>query len=766
MTAMVGGGLTALVDSGATSPQLYHGPSLDRRPATGERRLYHAPTMIPERGAGSSCRRRSDRGGQPGSRATASALALALGLTAAPAGAQQPDESPDDAASEGEEDGAGATAAPETIVVVGSRGEIPAAELPLAVSVIELEPLEGARESTNLGEVLDGVPGLVARNRSNFAQDLRLSLRGFGARSPFGIRGVTVVLDGIPLTMPDGQAQVDVVDPSMLSRVEVLRGPAGALYGNGAGGVIYLETPDGGTRPGADAALELGAFGTSKVMVRAAERSGDVSWTFSLSRLDVDGYRARSGVEQTLAHGKAAWQIASSTELRLVATYLDSPVADDPGGLTRAEMRDSPTIASPGSIMFATGESVSQPQIGAVLQTRPSPHDLVDASVYYDARDFTGLVPTRVVELDHTALGASARYLSTRAIAGLPTRLTAGVDAQRMRDRRRNYDNRDGMVVSGAQLRQNEIVLGLGAYGQAHVKPLERLGLLAGGRIDLTRFELDDQYDDDGDQSGSLDQNAATGMAGAIVTPLAGRELDVYGNVAQSVETPTLTELALRPGGEPGLNPDLRVQRATSFEVGARGRQGRLRGELAAFYVRLRGELIPFEDETGRTYYRNAGRSHRTGAEAAALLTLPADLDVRVAYSWLRARFDDSPRDQRDLDGNDIPGIVPHQLSGSLSWRRPDGPFASAELSYMGRTFADDANTARAPSAVLLDATAGYRGQRGSLRYQVHVGVANLLDRRYADNLRLNADAERYFEPGPPIRLFGGLTLGWARAAD
>jgi iron complex outermembrane recepter protein len=433
--------------------------------------------------------------------------------------------------------------------------------------------------------------------------------------------------------------------------------------------------------------------------------------------------------------------------------------AGDAGGLTAEEMRADPSSASPAAIMFATGESVRQPQAGAVFETRPSARDSIEASAYVDGRDFTGSVPTRVVELDHVAFGAGALYRSTHPIAGLPARLTAGLEAQRMRDRRRNFDNEAGTAVGGAILRQTEKVQALGAYGQAHVE-IGRVGLLAGGRYDHTRFELDDQLDGDGDQSGSRGEDTFAGMAGAIVTPRVDVDLDVYANLSQSVETPTMTELAVRPGGAAGLNPDLRAQRATSVEVGARGRRGHLSGELAAFHIRLRDELIPFEDETGRTFYRNAGRSHRTGAEAAAALTLPADLDLRVAYTWLRARFDAAGG--MGLAGNEVPGIAPHQIAASLSWRDRRGPFAAAELSYLHGMFADDANTARADAALLLDATAGYRGQRGPLRYEVHVGVANLLDQVYADNLRLNAGGGRYYEPGPPIRVFAGATLGWA----
>jgi iron complex outermembrane receptor protein len=651
-------------------------------------------------------------------------------------------------------------AAPETIIVTGSRSEIPEPEMPMAVSVVELEPLAAAREGASLGEVLDGVPGLLARNRSNFAQDLRLSVRGFGARGAFGIRGLTILLDGIPLTMPDGQAQIDIVDPDLLSRVEVLRGPAGALYGNGAGGVINLESGGGATRPGGDASVQIGAYATRKLIARVGDRTGPVTWAAGVSRLDSDGYRNRGRVEQTLVHTNAWWRITSSADLRVFATYLDSPVAQDSGGLTREEMRSDPSLAAPNNVMFRTGESVRQPTVGTTLKVRLSPDDVVEGNAHLDSRDFTGAVPFRIVELDHLAGGAGARYRSTRPVAGLPARLTAGVEAQRMSDERVNYENVDGAAMGDAVLRQEERVDAVGAFAQAYLAPSEWLGLLAGARYDHLSFEVTDQL---GDQSGSRGFDTVSTMAGAIVTPRADLDLDIYTNFGQSVESPTTTELAVRPGGGAGLNPDLELQRATSLEVGLRGGHEPVTGELAAFHMWLRDELVPFEDpDTQQTFYRNAGRSHRTGAEAAATVALRQDLALRLAYTWLRARYDDYAPMEMDFSGNAVPGIAPHQVDASVNWRHERGPFASVEASYLRRMFADDANTALAPGHVLVELGAGYRGCSGPLRYQVNVGVANVLDQVYVDNLRLNGGGGRYFEPGMPRRLFAGLTLGWA----
>lgn len=675
------------------------------------------------------------------------ALFIALGLA-----------SPADAEPEPEQD-AEPVAEFETIVI-GSRAAIPEPELPLAVAVREPEAIAGARPGWSVAELFAAIPGVTARNRANFAQDLRLSVRGFGARSAFGIRGVTIVLDGVPLTMADGQAQVDVVDPALIDRLEVLRGPAGALFGNGAGGVVYLETAGGDTRPGADLSLELAAFGTRKLLVRGAERIGDGEVAVALSRLDIDGYRQRARVEQTLAHATARWELPRGIELRAALTYVDAPVAQDSGGLTAAELRADPSAAAPNNLAFATGEAVDQGQVGVSARIPLGAGDAIEARAHHVQRNFEGSVPFRFLTLERDATGGGASYRSTRPLAGIRSRLTAAFEGQHMRDCRASFDNDAGMPGGPASSRHDETVRALAGYGQIHLVPLAGLGLLAGARYDHIRFALDDRLLSDGDQSGARSFDAVSGMAGVIVSPRS--DLHLYGNVAQSFETPTTTELALRPDGAPGLDQDLSAQRATSYELGARADAGRGGAELTAFRMQLSDELVPFEDETGRTFYRNAGRSHRTGVEASLTLDLPGGVGLRVAYAWLRARFDEYEIGGIDAAGNLVPGLPPHRIGAIASWGGARGPFATVDLEYLDGTYADDGNTARASAHTLLDARAGYRGTRGSLRYQLHLGGGNLAGEVYADNLRVNAVGGRYYEPGLPRHLYAGAILGWS----
>lgn len=686
---------------------------------------------------------------------TAPRIALAALALAATTARAQPEEQEDPSdAPEDEEVVSYGT------VVLGARAPLEQSELPLATDVVETEPLSGGAAGVSVAEHLSTTPGVVARNRHNFAQDLRLSVRGFGARTAFGVRGVAVVLDGIPLTMPDGQAQLDVVDPDLLGRVEVLRGPAGALYGNAAGGVLYLESAGGDVRPGADVSLTAGSFGLRKITARAAEQSGDVSWALGASHLRLEGFRERSAAEQSIASGTLDWALAGGA-LRLVAAYVDAPRAEDPGGLTAGELRADPRQAAPNNLAYATGESVDQYQLGATWKQPLGQRESLELSAHHVGRDYTGRIPFRVNQLDRSVAGGALTLRSSRPLRGVPTTLTAAVEGRRMEDQRLTTGSEGGVPTGEVEARQTEDVLALGGYAQAHAMPTEWLGLLAGARYDRVRFRLEDRHLGDGDQSGSLPFDALTGLAGVVVAWSPGAR--VYANVAESFETPTTTELALRPEGGAGLNRDLSPQRARSYELGVRAEHGRASADLATFWMDLSDELVAFEDETGRTFYRNAGASHRVGAEAAVDLSLPGRLSLRVAYAWLRARFDRYEVAGADLAGNAVPGLVPHRIGAAATWDGGQGTFARLETEYLHGTALDDANRARSESYAAVDARIGHRGTGGPLRYELALGLTNLFDALYADNLRVNAFGGRYFEPGAPRSLYLRATVGWAR---
>ncbi|WNG54455.1 TonB-dependent receptor [Archangium gephyra] len=462
-----------------------------------------------------------------------------------------------------------AQTAPGETTVVAPRVPTPLSRTPAAVSVVEREDIQEGRATLGLHESLVGVPGLVTQSRNNAAQDLRLSIRGFGARSAFGIRGITVLVDGFPETLPDGQSNVDSVDMGSAERVEVLRGLASSLYGNAAGGVVSITTEEGPDRPFVEARTVNGDNGLWKLNVKGGGKSGDVRWMVGASRLAQQGWRSLSGTEQVLLNGKVGWTPDGSSEWKAVLSLVDAPEAGDAGGLTRAEVEDDPQQASPLNAQYRAGESVQQGRLGLTYRRRLGEAHEVEASGFLALRRFQNALPQTVVAFDRAFNGVSLRYGNRAPLLGLRSRFTVGAEVQSQADRRKNFDNTEGQPGNVLQLDQDEGVLGLGVFAQEEWELRERLTLVAGARYDVSRYTVGDFLKEDGDGTGTRTFQQPTGRLGLIWAPRA--EVSVFASATQSFEAPTTTELAVPAGTGGGLSRDLKPQRSNGVELGARG---------------------------------------------------------------------------------------------------------------------------------------------------------------------------------------------------
>jgi iron complex outermembrane receptor protein len=455
----------------------------------------------------------------------------------------------------------------EPVVVTAPRVATPLTQVPAAISVVEQNDVQQGQPTVGLDESLVRVPGVFLQNRFNFAQDLRVSIRGFGARAAFGIRGIRILVDGIPETLPDGQSQVDSLDLGSVQRVEVLRGPTSALYGNASGGVINMVTEDGPARPFVEARTTHGAFGLWKMQLKSGGQIGPLNYLFNASRLELDGFRDHSRTESVVFNGKLRLDIDQASDLTALINVVDSPRADDPGGLTRAEAASDPRQAAPNNRRFRAGEEVTQGRFGLVYRREfLRLHDL-EVIGYYTGRQFRGVLPTPptgvAVEFDRSVLGGGVKYGYRGSILGHRNRLTVGVDVQHQDDRRRNFNAVNGQPGETVLLLQDERVTNVGPYVQEEFGILDNLTLVLGGRYDNVRFTVDDFRTSDGDDSGSLTFEQLTGRAGLLyrLRP----EINLYATIAQSFETPTTTELVNRPGGRGGFNPDIEPQKAINY---------------------------------------------------------------------------------------------------------------------------------------------------------------------------------------------------------
>lgn len=649
----------------------------------------------------------------------------------------------------------------DPLLVTAPRVPTSLLHVPAAISVVEQSDVQQGRPTIGLDEALGRVPGVFAQNRFNFAQDLRLSIRGFGARSAFGIRGIKILVDGIPETLPDGQSQVDSLDLGSVRRLEVLRGPISALYGNASGGVISIVTEDGPSAPFVEARTTHGDFGLWKMQMKSGAQVGPLNYLVNVSRLEINGFREQSRAESVVFNSKLRLDIDDASTLTALINVVEAPQADDPGGLTQQEVTANRRQAAPNNRLFKAGEEVTQGRVGLVYRREfLRLHDL-EVTGYYTGREFRNALPFRVVEFDRSVFGGGVKYGYRGRLFEHDNRLTVGLDVQHMDDRRRNFDNVGGQPGQTLLLFQDERVTTIGPYIQEEFSLLDHLTLVLGGRYDNVRFATRDFLTADGDDTGARTFSQLTGRVGLVYSPLPA--LNLYVNVAQSFETPTTTELVNRPGGGGGINSEIDPQRATNYEIGIKGQAPlHLTYELALFYIALQDELIRFSDATGRDFFRNAGESARYGVEFALSVEPLEGLRASLAYTYLHATFQEFVKAGRNLQGRKVPGIAPHQVYGEVLYRHARGFYGGIEVLYVSTFFVDDENTVKNVASTVANLRLGYEHRFDNWRLGPFFGVQNLFDEAYNNNVRINADGGRFFEPAPGVNVYGGLTVAYS----
>ncbi|PON17152.1 TonB-dependent receptor [Candidatus Entotheonella serta] len=645
------------------------------------------------------------------------------------------------------------------IVVTAPRVETSITDVPAAISVVGTEDIQLGQPTLGLDESLARIPGTFSQNRFNFAQDLRVSIRGFGARAAFGIRGIKILVDGIPATLPDGQSQVDSLDLGSAERVEVMRGPASALYGNASGGVISVTTEDGPETPFVEGRITLGEYDLWKLQLKSGGQAGPMNYLISASRLEYGGYREQSDTESVVFNSKFRFDIDESSDLTAVINIVDSPRADDPGGLSRANVEENRRAAAAVNLSNNTGEEVSQQRFGLVYRRDFGDLHELQINGYITARQFRGAIPFRVIEFDRYFGGGGLQYSYHGDLFGRSSWLTVGIDVQHQSDRRQNFNNVNGEPGETLRLNQDERVTSVGPYIQEELDLLDQLTLVLGGRYDYVRFKVDDFLTSNGDDTGSRTFDQVTGRFGLIYRP--SPTINAYINISQSFETPSTTELVNRPDDLGGLNPDIEPQKAVNYEIGVKGQAfKRLRYEFALFYIDLEDELISFE-ENGRTFFRNAGESRRYGVELGLGLQVFDGLRSSFAYTYLNAEFDEFLKEGVELGGNEVPGLPPHQVHGELFYQHASGLYGGIDILYVSEFFVTDENDEQNDAYTVANVRLGYEYLWENWLFAPFLGVQNLFDEKYNSNVRINAFGGRFFEPAPELNVYGGINVAY-----
>ena len=664
----------------------------------------------------------------------------------------------------------------DPVVVTGSRTATQSFELPYAIDVVDRETITRGQLGVNASESLAGVPGLVIQNRQNYAQDLQISVRGFGARSAFGVRGVKLLADGIPATNPDGQGQAATFNLDMAERIEVLRGPFSTIYGNHAGGVIQLFTRDPGERPMVSGRVIGGSFDTWKAGVGAEGTRSGVGYLLDVSRFDTEGFRDHSQATRDQAYAKFIVRPDDESTLTLVANGLEQDDTQDPKGVTWETFQRDPSAVEQVALDFDTRKDLSHGQLGANYTRRFGPHRL-EMSAYVGQRSVlqylsiprgAQLAPTSsggVVDFDRDFAGLGARWIHNIELGDDLLTITAGLDYDWASDDRRGFENFIGTTlgVKGALRRdETDTVTSTDPYIQANY---ERgpWSFNAGLRHSRVRFEVEDDFLANGDDSGDQTYSRTTPALGVVyrVTD----DVNLYASAGTGFETPTLGELSYS-SGTGTLNLDLKPSRSRQFEVGAKARIGeQTRVNAAIFHISTDDEIVVASSSGGRTTYQNAGTTLRQGIELAADSRLTPALTARGSLTHMRAIYDDDFMSGSTLveSGKRIPGIPATTLYAELAYAHAGtGITTAVEGIYRSRIEVEDTNTDRAaPGYTLLNLRVTAEQKRGDWTIGQMLRIDNLGDRKHIGSVVVGDAQMRYYEPGPGIAWYAGVNLSY-----
>ncbi len=664
-----------------------------------------------------------------------------------------------------------------TLHVEATRTDTTYLQTPASVFRIDAPQVDTSSQ-VNLTEVVKGIPSLQLRNRENYAQDLQLSMRGFGARSTFGVRGIRLYVDGIPATMPDGQGQTSNIDLSSLDHVEVLTGPFSSLYGNSSGGTILTSTKEGQGKDSIELSYSGGSHDKSRaglVLQGGAKGANEPSYVISSSYFDTDGYREHSGAEKVLNNAKLSWNLDDGSKINWVTNYVKIH-ADDPQGLTRDQWNANPKQQVPFLKQFNVRKDIEQTQTGVTWSKPINDKNELYAMAYLGNRQVTQYqsIPKStqdasinhaggVIDFERDYYGADFRWTGKELLPN--TTLSVGVALDAMDEDRKGFENfnADGIYGVKGRLRRDEdnTLWNIDPYLQASWQFLPTWRLDTGVRYSNVHYKSEDRYLSNGDDSGKTDYDKV--LPSAALSWQIVPELMAYVSYAKGFETPTFTEMAYRPDGESGFNFDLTASISDTYETGLKSQNQFGDFTLAVFQTKTKDDIVSAGNSNGRSTFRNADKTLREGVEFAWNKKLWRDLTATASYTYLDATFDaDIPAlgsIAQIPSGNAIPGIAKNQAYASLAWQSSHGLYGGVDVQYMDKVYVNDTNSDAAPSYSVTSANVGYAWVMGDWKVNSFARVDNLFDKNYAGSVIVNDGNGRYFEPADGRNWSAGLRV-------
>ncbi|MCB5186173.1 TonB-dependent receptor [Methylobacillus gramineus] len=654
------------------------------------------------------------------------------------------------------------------VVVTATRAAQRSFDLPVAIDVVTKDQIQDGQAQMTLSESLIRVPGITAQNRTQMSQDPQISTRGFGARSAFGVRGVRVYVDGIPLTYPDGSGQPGSVDLGVMQGIEVMRGPFSTLYGNSSGGVVQLLTENAPQGHELSGGVLFGSYNTRRENVRAAGTADGLEYLINYSNYSSDGYRDHSSNKKEQGTAKFRFNLNEDTKLTTLINWFDQE-ADDPLGLNRSEVRADRKQAAPSALRADTRVSRSQTQVGFNLEHKINDNNSINLISYVGTRkneqylsinQFNAL--GRASSIDREFWGTDLRWNNKGELFSKPYNISIGLTYGKMRDDRLDI-NATGGIKTGILNRDEEnIATNSDKYIQAQWSVLDNLDLHLGARRTKVKLEVDDNLLSGGiDKSGNVTYEKTTPVIGAVwkITP----SWNVYTNYGKGFETPTFAEAAyatVNPVSGPNLG--LKPSESRNFEIGTKAFIGNNTvANLTWFNIHTDDEIVVQGNNAGNVSYTNANKTKRNGAELSIESKFANNLSLFGSYTLLNAKFDSTYTNALNNtieSGNRLPGTYKSQIYGEIAWKHQTTGFSTAfEARHNSKVYVNDVNTDTADSYTIFNIRAGFQQKLQNWRLSEYVRVENIFDKEYIGSIRVNDGNNRFYEPSAGRNWLMGL---------
>jgi iron complex outermembrane receptor protein len=642
-----------------------------------------------------------------------------------------------------------------TVPIAASRISVESRRIYQAVTTLSEDILVKGQSRTTLQDYAAYVPGVLAQNAENYAQDVRISIRGFGSRSAFGIRGIRILVDGLPETTPDGQANVDNIDPGFIRSMEVIRGVSSVLYGNAAGGVLALYSKDPSAPFSFDAGYLTGSNGLKKLDFWMGGKSKNRDWSIFGSRFSHIGYRDWSQTKTDLLNGKYVVHLPKGS-IKFLFNWASSPLANDPGALVASEVTNARTSAFSRNIQYQAGEALTQYRLGSTWEQQLNNKKKIQMYLFYSKRLFDNRLPFEsggyVTFLRHfRGGGVSLQQIKSNF------QWLVGMEASGQTDDRQRFANKLGMK-GNLNLHQKELFQGAGIYGQYRYFFNKKWEGVLGARLDKILLGVEDFFLTDGDNSGDIDYLRLNPSLGLMYKPNA--HATIFADWSKHFETPALTELSANPSNTGGFNPDLRPQTSAQISLGFRFRKMKwITSELSVYQIDLKDEWIAYGLEAfpGRTFYKNAGISRRNGLEIFTHFFPEEKVSTLVSLTFASHNYVSYQVGNQNYAGNWVPGFAPFQMFTEVRAQLNKSIFISTNLRSLAKQFVSDNNQIFVPGYLLSGIRCQYSQPLKTIGLEVIGGVNNLFNVKYFGNIRMNAAANRFFEPAAGRTIYLGL---------